>query len=35
MAIGVTVSELHEIRQVEGKRRSDPDSWNVMIVAKI
>ena len=26
MAIGVTVSELHEIRQVEGKRRSDPDS---------
>ena len=28
-AIGVTVSELHEIWQVEGKQRSDPDSMNV------
>ena len=28
-AIGVTVLELHEIWQVEGKQRSDPDSMNV------
>ena len=28
-AIGVTVSELHEIWQVKGKQRSDPDSMNV------
>ena len=28
-AIGVTVSELHEIWQVEGVQRSDPDSMNV------
>ena len=28
-AIGVTVSELHEIWQVEEKQRSDPDSMNV------
>ena len=28
-AIKVTVSELHEIWQVEEKQRSDPDSMNV------
>ena len=32
-AIGVTVLELHKIRQVEAKRRSDPN--HIMNVAKI
>ena len=33
-AIGITVSELHEIWQVEGKRHSDRESC-IMNVAKI
>ena len=34
-AIGITVSKLHEIWQVEGKWHSDPDSWNFAIYSNI